>query len=546
MNTTIILGLLGGLALFLYGMQMMSSGLESAAGNKMKEILEKLTSNRFLGVLVGAVITAAIQSSSATTVMVVGFVNSGMMSLNQAVWIIMGANIGTTITGQLIALDIGAMAPLIAFIGVAFITFSKKPKVQYIGQILAGLGILFIGMNMMSESMMPLRDYPPFINIMTRFSNPAVGILAGMVFTAVIQSSSASVGILQALALSGVISLRNAAFVLFGQNIGTCITAILASIGTERSAKRTTIIHLMFNMIGTIIFTTACLLFPITDFVAAFSGSNLSRQIANMHTLFNITTSILLIPFGNQLAALAVKILPEKEEEKENHKHLKYLKEVDTSVDATIGTSAIYMEGMRNEISRMLKMAQINVEKSFHAFLDGSSKALEEVEKREEYIDYLNKAISKSISKMMIHETNEKNSKNIGSYFDMTGNIERIGDHAVNICDYTKQIEENQVVFSKEALLEIEEMRNICTFMFENLQKKPEDTKRWLQAVHDSENFIDRKTEEFYENHLERIKQGKCSDEACIIFSEMLTDFERIGDHLWNVAKQIGKIIERE
>lgn len=546
MNTTIILGLLGGLALFLYGMQMMSSGLESAAGNKMKEILEKLTSNRFLGVLVGAVITAAIQSSSATTVMVVGFVNSGMMSLNQAVWIIMGANIGTTITGQLIALDIGAMAPLIAFIGVAFITFSKKPKVQYIGQILAGLGILFIGMNMMSESMMPLRDYPPFINIMTRFSNPAVGILAGMVFTAVIQSSSASVGILQALALSGVISLRNAAFVLFGQNIGTCITAILASIGTERSAKRTTIIHLMFNMIGTIIFTTACLLFPITDFVAAFSGNNLSRQIANMHTLFNITTSILLIPFGNQLAALAVKILPEKEEEKENHKHLKYLKEVDTSVDATIGTSAIYMEGMRNEISRMLKMAQINVEKSFHAFLDGSSKALEEVEKREEYIDYLNKAISKSISKMMIHETNEKNSKNIGSYFDMTGNIERIGDHAVNICDYTKQIEENQVVFSKEALFEIEEMRNICTFMFENLQKKPEDTKRWLQAVHDSENFIDRKTEEFYENHLERIKQGKCSDEACIIFSEMLTDFERIGDHLWNVAKQIGKIIERE
>ena len=546
MNTTIILGLLGGLALFLYGMQMMSSGLESAAGNKMKEILEKLTSNRFLGVLVGAVITAAIQSSSATTVMVVGFVNSGMMSLNQAVWIIMGANIGTTITGQLIALDIGAMAPLIAFIGVALITFTKKPKVQYIGQILAGLGILFIGMNMMSESMMPLRDYPPFINIMTRFSNPAVGILAGMVFTAVIQSSSASVGILQALALSGVISLRNAAFVLFGQNIGTCITAILASIGTERSAKRTTIIHLMFNMIGTIIFTTACLLFPITDFVAAFSGANISRQIANMHTLFNITTSILLIPFGNQLAALAVKILPEKEEEKENHKHLKYLKDVDTSVDATIGTSAIYMEGMRNEISRMLKMAQINVEKSFHAFLDGSSKALEEVEKREEYIDYLNKAISKSISKMMIHETNEKNSKNIGSYFDMTGNIERIGDHAVNICDYTKQIEEKHVVFSKEALLEIEEMRNICTFMFENLQKKPEDTKRWLQAVHDSENFIDRKTEEFYENHLERIKQGKCSDEACIIFSEMLTDFERIGDHLWNVAKQIGKIIERE
>ncbi len=545
MNSTIILGLLGGLALFLYGMQMMSSGLESAAGNKMKEILEKLTANRFLGILVGAVITAAIQSSSATTVMVVGFVNSGMMSLNQAVWIIMGANIGTTITGQLIALDIGAMAPLIAFIGVALITFTKNPKVQYIGQIFAGLGILFIGMNMMSDSMMPLRDYPPFINIMTRFSNPVIGILAGMVFTAVIQSSSASVGILQALALSGVISLRNAAFVLFGQNIGTCITAILASIGTERSAKRTTIIHLMFNMIGTIIFTAVCLIFPITDYVADFSGANISRQIANMHTLFNITTSILLIPFGNQLAKLAVKILPEKEEEREYHKHLKYLKDVDTSVDATIGTSAIYMEGMRNEIARMLEMARVNVEKSFHAFLDGSSKALADVEKREEYIDYLNKQISKSISKMMIHETNEKNSKNIGSYFDMTGNIERIGDHAVNICDYTKQIEEHKIKFSADAIEEMEEMRDICALMFQNLQEKPKDTAQWLQIVHDSENFIDQRTEEFYERHLARIQRGECSDEACIIFSELLTDFERIGDHLWNIAKQMGKVIER-
>ena len=248
MSATNILGLLGGLALFLYGMQMMSSGLESAAGNKMKEILERLTSNRFLGVIVGAAITAVIQSSSATTVMVVGFVNAGMMSLNQAVWIIMGANIGTTITGQLIALDVGAIAPIFAFLGVALIMFVKKPKIQYVGEIIAGLGVLFIGMNMMGDAMIPLRDYPPFINLMTRFSNPAVGIFAGMIFTAIIQSSSASVGILQTLALSGVISFRNSVFVLFGQNIGTCITAVLAAIGTERSAKRTTIIHLSFNL----------------------------------------------------------------------------------------------------------------------------------------------------------------------------------------------------------------------------------------------------------------------------------------------------------
>ena len=259
---SILLGLLGGLALFLYGMQMMSSGLEAAAGNRMKRILERLTSNRFLGVLVGAVITAVIQSSSATTVMVVGFVNSGMMTLRQAVWIIMGANIGTTITGQLIALDVGAMAPLFAFVGVAMVVFLKKPQIHHYGNILAGLGVLFIGMEMMSSSMEPLREWPAFVEIVSTFSNPLIGILVGTLFTALIQSSSASVGILQALAASGVIGLDSAVFVLFGQNIGTCITAVLASIGTSRNAKRTTVIHLMFNLFGTVLFTAVCILTP--------------------------------------------------------------------------------------------------------------------------------------------------------------------------------------------------------------------------------------------------------------------------------------------
>ena len=250
---------------------MMSSGLEAAAGNKMKRILERLTANRFLGVLVGAGVTAVIQSSSATTVMVVGFVNSGMMTLRQAVWIIMGANIGTTITGQLIALDIGAIAPLIAFIGVALIIFLKSPKVHNYGLIVAGLGVLFLGMEMMSSSMMPLRDSEAFVGLMTKFSNPVLGILAGAVFTAIIQSSSASVGILQALASNGLIGLPSAVFVLFGQNIGTCITAVLASIGTSRNAKRTTIIHLTFNMIGTVIFTTVCILTPLTALVESWT-----------------------------------------------------------------------------------------------------------------------------------------------------------------------------------------------------------------------------------------------------------------------------------
>lgn len=322
---TDVFSLLGGLALFLYGMQMMSNGLEAAAGNRMKQILEKLTSNRFLGVLVGAGITAVIQSSSATTVMVVGFVNSGMMTLRQAVWIIMGANIGTTITGQLIALDIGAIAPLIAFAGVALILFIKKEKVHHWALIVAGLGILFIGMDMMSTSMMPLRESEAFVSLMTKFSNPVLGILAGMIFTAIIQSSSASVGILQALATSGLIGLPNAVFVLFGQNIGTCITAVLASIGANRNAKRTTIIHLMFNIIGTTIFTIVCIMTPLTSLVESFTPGRVSAQIANMHTLFNIVTTLLLLPFGTYLAKLATKILPDRPEEKNDAMHLEYI-----------------------------------------------------------------------------------------------------------------------------------------------------------------------------------------------------------------------------
>ena len=305
--------LLGGLALFLYGMQMMSTNLEAAAGSRMKQILERLTANRFLGVIVGAGITAIIQSSSATTVMVVGFVNSQLMTLKQAVWIIMGANIGTTVTGQLIALDIGAVAPLIAFAGVALILFVKQKKVQFAGGIIAGLGILFLGMGMMSAAMIPLRDSRHFVNLMTKFSNPFLGILAGAAFTAVIQSSSASVGILQALAVSGLIGLDSAVFVLFGQNIGTCITAVLASIGGKTATpKRTTLIHLIFNVIGTAVFTLVCLVSPFTRWMASFTPDNPAAQIANVHTLFNIVTTLLLLPFGTQLARISEKLLPDK------------------------------------------------------------------------------------------------------------------------------------------------------------------------------------------------------------------------------------------
>ena len=279
MKLTNLFSMLGGLALFLYGMNMMSNGLEMAAGDKMKTILEKLTSNRILGVLVGALVTAIIQSSSATTVMVVGFVNSGLMSLTSAVWVIMGANIGTTITGQLIAIDITAIAPLIAFIGVAMIVFFKSQKLDAIGGVIGGLGILFIGMETMSSAMVPLRTMPEFVGLISKFQNPFIGILVGALFTALIQSSSASVGILQALAKSGVMTLSSSIYVLFGQNIGTCITSVLASIGTSKNAKRTTVIHLSFNIIGTVLFVTISMLFPFADLVQSLTPSNVAAQI---------------------------------------------------------------------------------------------------------------------------------------------------------------------------------------------------------------------------------------------------------------------------
>lgn len=535
--------LLGGLALFLYGMQMMSNGLEAAAGNKMKQILEKLTANRFLGVLVGAGITAVIQSSSATTVMVVGFVNSGMMTLKQAVWIIMGANIGTTITGQLIALDVGQLAPLFAFCGVALIVFVKKQKVHHYGLIVAGLGILFIGMEMMSGAMMPLRESEAFVSLMTKFSNPVLGILAGAVFTAVIQSSSASVGILQALAGSGLIGLSNAVYVLFGQNIGTCITAILAAIGTSRNAKRTTVIHLMFNLIGTTIFTIACITTPLTSLVESLTPDNVASQIANMHTLFNVVTTLLLLPFGNYLAKAAVRILPEKQDEQADVMHMEFIRPMETKRDTQIGLSAIAVTGIKKELHRMIDMAKENVEASFQAVKAGTTENLETVQEREEYIDYLNKEISKYISKVLVNESNPRDSQYISALFKVCGNVERIGDHAMNICGYTKLIEKQGISFSQEVRVEIDAMKEVCIKALEFLNEihhNQQDNNQDVKAIEKLEQQIDDMTDDYRQKQLVRMQKGTCSEEGCIIYSEMLTDFERIGDHILNIGQEMG------
>lgn len=537
MDITLVFGLLGGLALFLYGMQMMSDGLENAAGDRMEHILAKLTANRFVGVLVGALITAVIQSSSATTVMVVGFVNSGMMTLQQAVWIIMGANIGTTITGQLLTLDIGAFAPIILFLGVAMIVFIKNPKLHYIGAILGGFGMLFIGMDMMGTAMEPLREFPPFIELMTSFTNPVYGIMAGAVFTALIQSSSASVGILQTLAEAGLIPFSSAVFVLFGMNIGTCITAVLASIGTNRSAKRTTVIHLMFNIIGTVVFTIVCLSFPIAEFIGGFTPNEPEAQLANMHTTFNIATTVLLIPFGTLLAKAATKILPDAPEDEKNMSLLGELNKEFGRTRTHLGADVIHMDLLRQEIERMITLADANVEKCFNAVLYGDSALLKEAAETEKMIDTLNKDISQYISKILVNSNNWSNVTSFEQYFLITGNAERIGDHAMNIGEYLQTIKKKSIVFSEGAKNEIATMRDITKKAIDRVLQVGEDETVWLSSIAAMEQQIDDMTKSYREHHLQRMREGRCSEEACIIYSELLTDFERIGDHVLNIAQ---------
>lgn len=537
MGITDVLALLGGLALFLYGMQMMSTGLEAAAGNRMKSILEKLTSNRVKGVLFGAAITAVIQSSSATTVMVVGFVNSGLMTLKQAVWVIMGANIGTTITGQLIALDIGAIAPLFAIAGVGAIMFIKSEKVHHISSIFAGLGILFMGMDMMGAAMSPLKESEAFISLMTKFDNPLLGILVGALFTAVIQSSSASVGILQALASTGMIPLSSAVFVLFGQNIGTCITAVLASIGMKVNAKRTTVIHLLFNIIGTVLFTVICLVTPYVTWIEAMTPGDPVAQIANAHTVFNIVTTLLLLPFGTHMANIAVRILPDSKKADDEDFRLKYIRPFESSY--AIGHSAVAVSQVRDEVNRMRDMVAKNISDSFDSLVQYDEKLRKKVSEREEYIDFLNKGISEYIVSLMASEMNMSDSRKINGYYAIISNLERIGDHAVNLAEYGDDMRKWEIDFSDTVKEELNEMKAQCIAALDNLKEvTSENVERILSQAVIIEQKTDDMRDKYFKKQMQRLKKGKCKPQSGIVFSEILTDFERMGDHALNIAQQ--------
>lgn len=542
MKLTNLFSMLGGLALFLYGINMMSNGLEMAAGDKMKTILEKLTSNRILGVLVGALVTAIIQSSSATTVMVVGFVNSGLMSLTSAVWVIMGANIGTTITGQLIAIDITAIAPLIAFIGVAMIVFFKSQKLDAIGGVIGGLGILFIGMETMSSAMVPLRTMPEFVGLISKFQNPFIGILVGALFTALIQSSSASVGILQALAKSGVMTLSSSIYVLFGQNIGTCITSVLASIGTSKNAKRTTVIHLSFNIIGTVLFVTISMLFPFADLVQSLTPSNVAAQIANVHTIFNVTTTLLLLPIGTRLVKLACRILPDSEEDQQDMQ-LKYLDFSIFDNDYHIGTSAIANTQLFNETQHMLNVANHNVKRAFELLDHYDEEKYIRLQKDEEYINYLNQQVINFTTAVISHEFQAESSQSIVLFLKLSSDLERIGDHAMNIAARAQKLAKDDTHFSEDALKEIGIMESLCNNILDELIIMDYDEFKYIvDKVDVMEDNIDKTQHQFAVNQLIRLKEKKCTTENSVIYTKILTDFERIGDHGLNIAESLYHI----
>lgn len=383
----------------------------------------------------------------------------------------------------------------------------------------------------------PVADSESFVSMLTKFENPLLGIAAGTIFIAIIQSSSASVGILQTLAGSGVIGLNSAAFVLFGQNIGTCITAFLASAGTSRNAKRTTLIHIMFNIFGTVVFTILCLTTPIIMMVEGWTPGNAPAQIANLHTMFNIVTTLLLLPVGTYLGKIASVILKDKNGVEESEgMQVKYLLDIKHINTEKFGATIICVECIKKELLRMMEMTKENVGEAFDTVTGRNKEKYVLVEQREEYVDYLNKEISKYITLAVSHETTKAGSQMFNSLFSITSNVERISDHAINIAGYSKMITDKNIIFSEDANSELTEMKDVCMKLFATLLMQPADIVSWHEKIACMEQKIDDMTAQFRDNMYARIQSSKCSDEGSILFSEILTDFERIGDHALNIA----------
>jgi phosphate:Na+ symporter len=535
-NMQVAFGVLGGLGLFLYGMNLMGTGLQKAAGEKLKKLIEVLTNNRFMGVIVGTIVTMVVQSSSATTVMVIGFVNAGLMNLSQAVGVIMGANLGTTITAQLIAFKLTDIAPVVVAIGVAIWLFSSKKKYKEIAEIMIGFGILFIGMDFMSSHLKPLSKSQTFSDILKSLNNPFLGILVGFGLTTIVQSSSASIGLLLALASQGFITIDMAFPILFGDNIGTTTTALLSSIGASKTAKKAALMHFLFNLVGTILFMVV-LKYPIQELVRYLSPNDIQRQIANAHTFFNLTNVFIQFPFAGFLVIAANKLI--KGDDDEDVQGLKYL---DTRI---IETPSIAVGQASKEVLRMGKMVQNNFKNSIDSFYFKDEKLTKKVFEEEKRINEIEKEITQYLIQLSNAPLTNEQHATVTTLFHAINDIERVGDHADNIAELAQYRIDNKLWFTDTALDELKIMFDKVENIYKNalLAFKTADP-NIARKVIGSEDEIDIMEKQYRAHHIERLNSQTCQPSSGIVFLDVISNLERVADHSSNIALYILDAIE--
>lgn len=534
----ILISLIGGLGLFIYGMNLMSRGIERVAGNKLRDILKAFTKNKLLGLLVGTFFTAMIQSSSAATVMVVSFVNTGLMTLTEASGVIMGANIGTTVTALLVAFRLSAVAPIFIFIGAVMAFYIKKVMIRKSGDIVIGFGLLFLGISLMSDSMAQLRDIPAVINALTHFTNPFLGVLLGLVVTSVVQSSSVTVSILVVMASQGLVDLHICLYVILGCNIGACTSAVIASFSGSKNAKRAALIHLLFNVFGSILLFLMITVIPsaVENVVLAVSGhgssaSNLGRNIAIAHFLFKIFMVIVFYPLMGLIIKLTMLIVPGDDEEQGDG-------EFSTRYISTVTPNpaiAVYLAVQ--EIYRMGHMAIDNLNLSMKCLMEQDAEGVRQVKETEQYIDYLNIKISDYLVRINENNLPISDANRISGYFHAVSDLERIGDYADNIREYVEQMAENNVTFSQDSLVGLREMLDVINQMFEySMEMFGDRVETHMDSIQALEDRTDEMEKELMAQHIDRLNKRLCTAEAGIYYSDVIAALERIADHLINIA----------
>ncbi|MFW5649715.1 MAG: Na/Pi cotransporter family protein [Candidatus Alkaliphilus sp. MAG34] len=528
----IIFGLIGGLGLFLYGITIMSTGLQKVAGNRLRSIVGMLTSNPFMAVVVGAITTVIVQSSSATTVMIVGFVNAGIMTLTQAIGVIMGANIGTTVTAQIISLKLDPYASIIVGIAVGIWLFSKSPRIKQIAEVFIGFGVLFLGMKFMSDVLGPLGEYEGFRNILINLGeHQFLGVLAGTLVTAVLQSSSASVGILLALTSQGLVPISSGLPILFGINIGTTITTVLSGIGASRAAKRAAAVHVMFNIFGTIIFVVLLqkpLYWIITMINPGTTAHAISRQIANAHAIFNITNTIIMIPFSGTLVYLTDKFISGKEEVVEGIRYID---------DRMLGTPPIALVNAMKETLHMGNMAKTSLENALGAIFDRDQDKINETLHIEKIINGMEREISIYLVKLSNTNISIENRETVDGLFNTINDIERVGDHAENLVELAQELIDNQLVFSDKAMEELKHMSDLVLRSYIDaltaLKSVDGDLATSVLEMESRTDYLERTLRE---NHIGRLSAGQCIPSSGIVFVDIISNLERIADHSSNIA----------